>query len=142
MKSGIQYSFGVLFLLFAITGILFAQVSNFVVDPNTGGGGVRVSWTSGSESNVDHYEIYRRTGYSGPFTCVRGNISLLGDGHDYTIIDTYDLFKTNGTLFQYKMRVVYLNGSMWENSTPISASYNSTSSTAKRTWGSIKSMFR
>jgi hypothetical protein len=142
MKAWLKYSLGVVFILLSFSNSLFGQISNFSVDPNTGGGGIKISWTSESESGFDHYEIYRRAGYSGSFICVRDNISRLGDYRNYTIIDYSDLFKTEGTLFQYKVRVVYVNGSIWENPSPISTSYNSSTSVGKRTWGSIKAMFR
>jgi hypothetical protein len=147
MKVRQLYFFAAALLFFIFSGRLSAQTSTLnsvsvkglAAAPSAGS--IKVSWKSESESGVAHFELHRRSGSSGGFTCIRDNISPLGDYHNYSIDDDVDLFKTDGTLLQYFVRVIMTDGSS-RDSEIISASYNSTSSAAKRTWGSIKAMFR
>jgi|WetSurMetagenome_2_1015567.scaffolds.fasta_scaffold44970_2 hypothetical protein len=142
MKLGQKNIFRLLFITL-LFGQLSAQTSNLnsVVisdlraEPNVGS--IKVSWKINSDINVAHYDIYRGTNITGPFThvgtVVRGNSSFE---------DMNDLFKTANQYFCYKVIALNSNGDMIGQSEIIGTSYNSASSTAKRTWGSIKAMFR
>jgi hypothetical protein len=147
MKSGQIYFFTSALLFFVFVGSMLAQTNDVNSAPikdlraAPSVGIIKISWKSESESGVDHYELHRSNSNSGTFNCIRDNISRLGDYQTYNIDDNCDLFKTEGTLFQYKVRVVMSDGS-FKDSNIISTYYSSTSSTAKRTWGSIKAMFR
>jgi hypothetical protein len=147
MKSEYKYFCIWIVLLLIFGGIVFAQngVINSAPVKNLGaaqsGNSIKISWQSESEYGVRHYQIYRSSDKAGPFTCVRDNISCLGSYQVYTIDDNTDLFKTHGRFFFYKVRAILIDGSFKE-SVAVSTYYSSTSSTAKRTWGSIKAMFR
>jgi hypothetical protein len=147
MKLGQSYFFVITLLLFVFIGKVSAQSGNVNNAPvkdlsaSPSVGSIKVSWKSESEGGVAHFELHRRSGSSGAFNCIRDNISPLGDYQIYSIDDNCDLYKTEGTVFQYVVRVMMSDGSS-RDSEVISTSYNSTSSTAKRTWGSIKAMFR
>jgi hypothetical protein len=109
------------------------QIGNFI----------RVTWKSSLENGVDHYEVYRSTEASGTFAdCIQDNIRCKGDNQSYSLDDTRDLFKTTGKVFFYKIKVVGAGGIILSETSPVVTSFNSTSSAAKRTWGSIKAMFR
>jgi hypothetical protein len=99
-------------------------------------GAMRVSWSIGSEDGIDHYGIFRSTGTTGQY-------SHIGDvpRGTFSFNDTYDLFKTTGKYFRYQIKALHAE-TIVSQSDPVGASYNSTSSAAKRTWGSIKAMFR
>lgn len=102
------------------------------------GGNIVVRWTSQYESGVEHYIVLRRSASTNDFVQV-GRVEPLGDGREYEFVDR-TVFKNSDAVFQYRVRVI--NG---QNPAPeteiVSVSY-STSSTARRTWGSIKAMFR
>jgi len=106
------------------------------------GGSIKVSWWSTSEDGVSYYEVVRSSDLLGPYLPLPNiKIAPLGDNQFYSIDDNCELFKSQGKFFYYKVRVVLADGSARE-SDPVSTYYNSTSSAAKRTWGSIKAMFR
>lgn len=98
-------------------------------------GTVLINWMIGSENGVSYYEIFRSTDINGTF-------SLIGNAQKGTFyfIDKTDLFKTASKYFCYKVTAVGSNDSRTSNIMGIL--YNSTSGVGKRTWGSIKAMFR
>ncbi|MGD1044970.1 MAG: hypothetical protein ABR936_06535 [Bacteroidota bacterium] len=135
---GTRQKYSLLIILLVIFG---SSVSAQISTPQITGvsaqsdGTILISWTIGSENGVGYYEIYRSTDLNGPF-------SHIGDTPKGTLyfIDKSDLFKTTSKYFCYKVTVVGSGDSRTSNI--MGVLYNSTSSAAKRTWGSIKAMFR
>ena len=136
MKAGNIYSLFLLFLL--CHGIVAAQNAVPVITDvkQEVDGTMRINWSIGSEDGIDHYAIFRSTGSAGQF-------SHIGDVQKgtFSFSDNYDLFKTMGKYFRYQIRAYHAE-TLVSQSAIVGASYNSTSSAAKRTWGSIKAMFR
>jgi capsular polysaccharide biosynthesis protein len=136
MGSRQKYSL-LIILLVILSSLVSAQIS---VPQITGvspqsDGTILINWTIGSENGVVYYEIYRSTDINGTF-------SLIGNAQKGTLyfIDKTDLFKTTSRYFCYKVTAVGSSDSRTSNI--MGVSYSSTSSAAKRTWGSIKAMFR
>ena len=67
-------------------------------------------------------------------------ISVIAQKGTLYFVDKTDLFKTEDKLFCYKVKAVGTGFS--QTSSSRSVIYSNTSSAAKRTWGSIKAMFR
>ncbi len=137
MKTLQKYSLLIILLVFFNT-LVSAQTSTPQITgvSTQGDGTVLINWTiNGSENTISYYEIVRSTDINGPF-------SLIGDAPKGTFyfVDKTDLFKTTSKYFCYKVTAVGSNDSRTSNIMGIL--YNSTSSAAKRTWGSIKAMFR
>ncbi len=135
MKAGQRYILFIILLLIS-NGLVFAQTSapqitRLVVQSD----GVLINWTFDEDNSVDHYEIYRSTDINGTFS----DIGNTPKGTLY-FVDKTDLFKTVDKLFYYKVKAVGAGYSLTSSSRSII--YSSTSSAAKRTWGSIKAMFR
>jgi hypothetical protein len=125
-----KYFFTAIILLSILTGILQAQNYPIITKVQSFDGFIRVSldWGGGSGKNI--YKVFRSIGGS--------NSMYVGDvveGSAY-FDDNKDLYKTTDQFFSYQ--VVGPQG----QSNIMGVSYNSTSSAAKRTWGSIKAMFR
>jgi hypothetical protein len=137
MKTGQKY-FLLFISLFVFSGMIFAQSSTPVITDvkQDNDGTMKISWSIGSEDGIDHYEIFRSTGTTGEFSHI-GNVSR----GKFSFVDNYDLFKTTGKYFRYQVRAMH-EDFVVSQSAIVGASYNSTSSAAKRTWGSIKAMFR
>ena len=96
------------------------------------GGGLKIKWSTSGESNTlgDQFEV-RRNGIS------IGYVPAKGSPSDYVYLDQ-DVFKTSATTTTYTYQI-FLDGAQF---TPaVSITYTSTSS-VKRTWGSLKAMFR
>ena len=102
------------------------------------GSDIVLRWATVDESGLQRFEIVRRSGTVGDFVLVASIEQLKGNNSTYEYIDK-SVFKVNGGIYQYKIRVV-----TGQNPAPeteiITVSH--LSSAAKRTWGSIKAMFR
>jgi hypothetical protein len=136
MKLGHKYFFAAAILLFVLTGIVLAQSNPTITKVEASVGYIRVEWTINSEAGIDHYEVWRSSGSSNPY-CV----GIVQRGIFY--FEDKNLYKTEDQYFKYQVRAVGgPNGSILGQSGIWGTPYSSTSSTAKRTWGSIKAMFR
>jgi hypothetical protein len=133
MRLGHKYLFAVVILMFIFTGMTLAQ-STPTIEVKAFDGYIRISWTIDSEAGVDHYEVWRSCGSSIPL-CV-GTVKL---GVFYFDDKSVGLYKTEDQYFSYQVRVI---GSNQRNSGVQGIRYTNPSSTPKRTWGSIKAMFR
>jgi hypothetical protein len=128
-----------LFLALLIVGTLSAVVIKDRPTAQSNGTNVVVRWSTLDETGVQGFQVLRRTGFTGDFAAINSGIIVpKGNNSTYEFTDG-DVFKVTGGLFQYKVRIV--NGDNPAPETEI-VSVSHVSSTAKRTWGSIKAMFR
>jgi hypothetical protein len=142
MKNALKAILVLLLSVFA-AGQLFAGV---VIKDNSlgatpGFNGIRVVWQTVNETNVARFEIWRASisaqGSVGEFGFA-GSVDLHGVGREYDFTDQVP-FKATSNLFAYKVRIVFLDGSSADSEVVRTLAL---SSTAKKTWGSIKAMFR
>jgi hypothetical protein len=96
---------------------------------------ILLSWRSGDESGVISYTIDRKAGMNGPFVRV-GEKSPAGAGTEYSFRDK-SVFRTTGNFYQYKVSIVSSAGN-----SEYFVSVDHSVSSVRRTWGSIKAMFR
>ena len=137
MRLCYKYLQAVTVLLFVLTGIVLAQSSPVITKVEASTGYIRVEWTINSEAGIDHYEIWRSSGSSEPILI--GNVQR---GNFY-FEDKNNLYKTVDQYFKYKVKAISgANGSILGQSGIVGTHFYYTSSTYKRTWGSIKAMFR
>ncbi|MFH0988829.1 MAG: hypothetical protein V1799_02305 [bacterium] len=128
-------------LLFSLAGMLYASgvIERLSASYKEQNGRVEIGWRSVDESDVASYEIWRASVRDDFFRIV-GTLdhqNLKGNGKDYVFYDE-GVFKTTNA-FKYKVRIVLQNGSTFDS--PV-VTTSVVSSTVKRTWGSIKAMFR
>jgi hypothetical protein len=101
------------------------------------GNNVTVQWGSTDETSIVEFEVERRNGTSGDFMVI-ANVQKKGSNSFYEYIDK-SAFKTTGTIYQYRIKIILKQGSV-DYSSVITVSHNVSS--VKRTWGSLKAMFR
>ncbi|MAT57153.1 MAG: hypothetical protein CMF23_04205 [Ignavibacteriae bacterium] len=104
-------------------------------DARSQGDKVILSWISSSESDLNHYSVERKT--------VNGNFIELGKVYpesdlSYEFIDD-TAYKSNDAIYIYRLKIVD-NSNTTSYSSEISVSHSVSS--VKRTWGSIKALFR
>jgi hypothetical protein len=100
------------------------------------GDDVRLEWKTGEESNLQHFIVERKTpqnSYSDIAT-----IQPKGSNSYYYYVDQ-SAYKSNDMVFIYRLKIVETNGQV-SYSAEVTVSHNV--SGVKRTWGSIKAMFR
>jgi hypothetical protein len=105
------------------------------------GNGVAVHWTSVDESGVVGYLIERKAGGSGTFVpLVSQAIQVKGNNQNYLFEDE-TAFRATGNFYQYRVTPINSAGQPVGSSYYVSIDHNNVSS-VRRTWGSIKAMFR
>ncbi len=131
MKKLIAYCF-----LFSLT--LFAGViRNEQLSAKSDGSNIIISWSSADENGVASYIVERRQGSVGEFIAIN-NTNPRGSYSDYQYIDQ-SAFKTSGSIYQYQIKAVKTSGEV-EYSKIVQVAHQVSS--VKRTWGSLKAMFR
>jgi len=98
---------------------------------------VTLHWITEDETNVARFEIERRAGTEGNFMSI-GSADPKGPSL-YEFIDYSSLLKTV-TVYQYRIKIVFSNGANPIYTPPLTVAH--TVSGVRRTWGSIKAMFR
>ncbi len=134
MKSQIKILISVIFacLLF---GFSTSSVSIDYFKAKTISDRVILEWKSLSETDLINYQIERKRESQTAFESVK-TISPTGSGSVYSFEDI-GLYKTNGETISYRLNIKTSSGSYTMD---VSADYKSTS--VRRTWGSIKAMFK
>ena len=101
------------------------------------GSSITLSWVTDDETDVARFEIERRVGTSGAFGYV-ATVTAKGPSL-YEFVD-HSAYKISSMLYQYRIKIVFSNGSPPVYVGPVTV--NHTVSGVRRTWGSIKAMFR
>jgi hypothetical protein len=116
----------------AATVFAGASIDFFQVSPD--GDNAILEWRTSNETNLQDFVVQKGTPQSNFIDIA--TISLNND-HYYTYVDK-SIYKTNDAVCIYRIKIVDQNGSVTYSRT---ASL-SVISGVKRTWGSIKAMFR
>ncbi len=101
--------------------------------------GIYVQWWAEDESGVVGYKIQRKAGSATQFDPIMTSIMPLRTDKAYEYIDL-TAFKTTDNFYQYRVIAVDNRGNEISH-VDVSIIHNSVSS-VRRTWGSIKAMFR
>jgi hypothetical protein len=125
-----------IFLILAFVSVAFGGAILNYFEVKSQGDNVQVEWQTGTESNINHYSIQRRT----PQTSFVEIATLQPKGSNslYTYVDQ-SIYKTNDVIFIYQLKIV---DSDMQATYSVERSASPNISGIKRTWGSIKAMFR
>ena len=94
-----------------------------------------VRWISETELDVRGFQVERRAGTDGPFILLTAPyIPAKGDGSTYEFVDNA-AYRVTDNLYQYRITAVGNNATYY-------VTVNHRVSSVRRTWGSIKAMFR
>ncbi|MBI5463687.1 MAG: hypothetical protein HY966_01885 [Ignavibacteriales bacterium] len=126
---------------FAVVGLGFLFMGAVFKDrpiAYSAGNEVVVRWATLDETNIVKFEVYRSGGADKPFNYA-GELKPQGNNSTYEFRDQA-VFKTESGFYLYKIRSVFSDNSAIDSDVSFGVSH--LSSTAVRTWGSIKAMFR
>lgn len=129
------------FATFLLVGTLLAVVIKETPRARSSNGDIILTWTTVDETGVQRFEVLRASwgGTAWSDFVVVGTIDQLkGNNSSYEFVDK-SVFKTTAGIYGYRVRIV--NGQTPAPETDI-VTVSHVSSAAKRTWGSIKAMFR
>lgn len=132
MKMKISY---ILVLLLITTAVLAGTFLEYF-QGRSEGEDIRLEWKTREEVNLQHFKIERKTPQSS-FVDIT-TIQPKGSNSYYTYLDQ-SAYKTDNMLFIYRLKIIDTNGqASYSNEVSVSHSVSG----VKRTWGSIKAMFR
>ena len=132
MKSGIIGLISVFILATAIYASAFLDYFH----GHSEGDDVRIEWRTGEETNLQRFIIERKTPQS-PYVEL-ATINPKGTNSFYSYLDEA-AYKIEDLVFIYRLKIVDNDGAI-SHSSEVTVSHNV--SGVKRTWGSIKAMFR
>ncbi len=131
-----KYRFTIIFIvLLAITTAIAGALLDYFHAQNDGDN-VRLEWKTTTESNLANFVVQRRTPDSQFMDLA--TVDPKGNNSIYVYIDQ-SAYKMMDLVFVYRLKIVDTDGSV-AYSSEVSVSPNI--SGVKRTWGSIKAMFR
>lgn len=125
-------------LLCSVQSLALADViRSGTLQARSDGSSVILSWVTDDETNVARFEIERRAGTTDEFGYI-ASVSPKGPSL-YEFID-HSAYKVSSTLYQYHIKILFSDNTSPVYVGPVTVSH--TVSGVKRTWGSIKAMFR
>lgn len=99
-------------------------------------GDIQIRWQTITENNVKHFVIERRTQNSDWIEIA----TLIPEADKYYEFLDQNVFKSNENIYYYRIKIVDKDGVIsYTNEIPV---LHSTATSVKRTWGSIKALFR
>ncbi len=122
-----------LFIIFIVTLFAGAYLRDF--RGSSEGDNVRIEWETGDESNLQYFVIERKTPES-TFIEIE-TIQPKGSNSFYSYLDE-SAYKQNDLIFIYRLKIVDGGEPTYSKNISVSPPISG----FKRTWGSIKAMFR
>jgi hypothetical protein len=114
-----------------------AIIKDGTLQAHSDGNNVTIQWGSTEEVSLSEFVIERQAGSEDGFILI-GSVAPKGNNSFYEFVDQ-TAFKTITSVYQYRIKIVYQDGSYTYSKT-VTVSHNVSS--VKRTWGRIKAMFR
>jgi hypothetical protein len=135
MKARVLCLFGALIVALAGVANAGSGIKDGTLSAYSNGNAIVIRWVSEDEKDVRGFSVERRAGANGSFVMLTTpHIPAKGNGSPYEFIDN-SAFRTTDNIYQYRITAVG-NGSVYH----VTVSHHVSS--VKRTWGSIKAMFR
>lgn len=128
-----------LFLTIVISfiSVLFAKTTFEYFEGKSENEKVVLKWKTLEEESLKEFAIERKSAVGDYLTI--GTVLPKGSNSFYTFTDE-TVFKSTSSVYKYKIKIIDTNGS-YEYSNELTIIHGGLSS-VKRTWGSIKAMFR
>ena len=134
--TAVKIKLSTIILTFAIIATVYAGAYIEYFHGRSDSEDVRLEWQTGEETNLQKFVLERKTPQSS-FTEI-ATVSPKGNNSYYSFVDQ-NAYKTNDIVFVYRLKIVDNNGQItYSHETTVSHSISG----VKRTWGSIKAMFR
>ncbi len=125
-----------IFISLALFTTAFAGAFLEYFQARSEGDNIRLEWRTQEEFNLQHFIIERRNPQTSYIEI--STIAPKGSNSYYVYVDE-NVYKSNDLIFIYRLKIVENNGQV-SYSKEITVSHSV--SGVKRTWGSIKAMFR
>ncbi len=124
-------------LVLAVAVVFGGAIRDGSLSGTSDGSNITIRWFSEDETGVLRYELERSAGTTGQFFLL-SPIALKGNNASYEYVDD-TAFRISESVYQYRIKVIFASGSVAYYG-PITVQH--AVSSVRRTWGSIKAMFR
>ena len=120
------------------TSLLFAGafIQSFLAKSEQGN--VVLEWWTGQEQNLQSFTVERKSGTSSQFQQVGDPILPKGNNSYYKFVDV-SAYKGADSFYSYRLKITDTDSNVGYSDV---VGVSHTVSSVKRTWGSIKAMFR
>lgn len=126
-------------LLVSVVALAGTPIKDGSISAYSNGTNIVVRWISDDESGMVGYQLERRAVGAGAFIpLIMPYLAVKGSGATYEFLDN-SAFRTSDNVYQYQITPVYADN---RPVTPYLVSVRHSVSSVRRTWGSIKAMFR
>ncbi|MFC2103504.1 hypothetical protein ACFLSS_03640 [Bacteroidota bacterium] len=125
-----------LFTIILIVGSVYAGAFLDYFHGRSENEDIRLEWKTSEEINLDKFIVERKS-HNSPYTEI-ASIEPKGSNSTYNYLDE-SAYKTNDMVFIYRLKIMEIDGTV-SYSSEVRVSHSV--SGVKRTWGSIKAMFR
>ena len=130
-------SINILAILLVVAGTAVGGAFLDFFNGRSDGDNIVLEWKTRSESSLLRYEIQRKAGSNGEFVSL-ATVPPKGSNSLYTYTDR-SAYKESESVYVYRLKIVESSGpASYSNEITVTHSVSS----VKRTWGSIKAMFR
>ena len=133
-----RYLLPVFVLALCAAAVASAAVIKGQPTARSNGSSITVHWDSDDETGIIGYEIARKVGWDGQYVVLVPSYRAKGSNQPYDFVDD-SAFRTSGTYYEYRITALYGSGAR-SDPYEVGVSHNTTG--VKKTWGSIKAMFR
>ncbi len=138
MTMKLQHSILTIATVLLTTSAFGGVVKEGSLNGRSDGNTITIRWLSEDESGVVRYVLERKAGPSGSFIQL-AEIQPRGNNESYEYVDD-TAFRILESVYQYRLKVLFANNAAPIYYGPITVSHRT--SDVRRTWGSIKAMFR
>ncbi len=126
-----------IFSLLVFATVFAGAIKEGSFNASSDGNNITLRWVSEDEGGLSKFVIERKAGVNGSFMLL-AELPPRGNNSSYQYVDD-SAFRVSESIYKYQIKIVYTNGSIAYYG-PITVSHNP--SEVRRTWGSIKAMFR
>lgn len=133
-----RYLLTVILIICTVTATAVSGAFLDFFNGRSDGNNIVLEWKTRSESNLQRYEIQRKAGYDGEFVTL-ATVNPEGSNSLYSYIDR-SAYKATESIYIYRLKIVEVGSGPASYSSEVTVSHSVSS--VKRTWGSIKAMFR
>ncbi len=127
-----------LIVLLLTLSVFAGVIKDGSLNAKSDGNSITIAWFSEDESSVERFELERKAGINGAFMPL-AVVATRGNNSSYQYVDE-TAFRITESIYKYQVKVVFSNGTSPAYYGPITVSHKT--SDVRRTWGSIKAMFR
>jgi hypothetical protein len=126
-----------LLVMSSIVAFAGAIIRDGSLEARSDGNDVTIQWGTTEESLMQDFVIERQASGQTEWIALDPVVAPKGNNSFYEFVDQ-TAFKTTASVYQYRIRIVAQDGTTYSKVMVVSHNVSS----VKRTWGSLKAMFR